>query len=95
MPKFEWDEGKNVSNRAKHRIAFEEAATIFEGPVFTMAEEDSNEEMRQRSYGLINGITVICVIHTDRGDATRIISARKATKNERELFNAYLKTANG
>jgi uncharacterized DUF497 family protein len=93
MHKFEWDEDKNVGNLAKHGISFEEAATIFEGPVFTLDGEGSHEEMRERSYGLINGITVICVIHTDRVEATRIISARKATKHERELFNAYLKKA--
>jgi uncharacterized DUF497 family protein len=98
MPKFEWDEAKNVANLAKHGIAFEEAATIFEGPVFTLADEgwaDERlvEEARERSYGLINGITVICVIHTDRGEATRIISARRATRAERELFNAYLRKA--
>ncbi len=95
MPKFEWDEDKNAANRAKHGISFEEAATIFEGPVFTLADEGSSEEVRERSYGLINGITLICVIHTDRGEATRIISARKATKSERELFNAYLRKARG
>ena len=39
MPKFEWDEAKNAANLAKHGIAFEEAATIFEGPVFTLADE--------------------------------------------------------
>jgi uncharacterized protein len=93
MPKFEWDEAKDAANLAKHGIRFEEAATIFEGPVFTADDEDSTEEARERSYGLINGITVICVIHTDRGEATRIISARKATRAERELFNAYLRKA--
>jgi uncharacterized DUF497 family protein len=93
MPKFEWDEEKSASNLARHRISFREAATIFEGPVFTLADGDSLDEVRERSYGLINGIAVICVIHTDRGDTTRIISARKATKNERELFNAYLRKA--
>ena len=77
MPKFEWDENKNASNLADHKISFEEAATIFEGPVFTSDDEGSDEEMRERSYGLINGITVICVIHTDRGEATRVICARK------------------
>jgi len=51
------------------------------------------DEVRERSYGLINGITVVCVIHTDRNGATRIISSRKATKSERDLFNAYLKAA--
>ena len=93
MPKFEWDEDKNASNLAKHGISFEEAATIFEGPVFTLADEGPAEELRERSYGLINGIAVVCVIHTDRDGTTRIISARKATKSERDLFNAYLKAA--
>ena len=93
MPKFEWDSDKNASNLAKHGITFEEAATIFEGPVFTLADEDPVEEARERSYGLINGITVVCVIHTDRNGTTRIISALKATKSERDLFNAYLKAA--
>ncbi len=95
MPKFEWDSDKNASNLAKHGISFEEAATIFEGPVYTLADESSPEELRERSYGLINGIAVVCVIHTQRGEATRIISARKATRTERELFNAYLKKAGG
>jgi uncharacterized protein len=93
MPKFEWDDAKNDANLAKHGISFEEAATIFEGPVFTLADEDSADEVRERTYGLINGITVVCVIHTDRNGTTRIISARKATKSERDLFNAYLKAA--
>lgn len=93
MPKFEWDEAKNAANLAKHGISFEEAATILEGPVLTAADEGSIDEPRERSYGLINGITVVCVIHIDRGEATRIISARKATKSERDLFNAYLRKA--
>jgi uncharacterized DUF497 family protein len=93
MPKFEWDPDKNASNLTKHGISFEEAATIFEGPVFTFADEDPAEELRERSYGLINGNTVVCVIHTDRDEVTRIISVRKATKSERDLFNAYLKAA--
>jgi uncharacterized DUF497 family protein len=95
MPKFQWDNDKNASNLAKHGISFEEASTIFEGPVYTGPDESSPEEMRERSYGLINGITVVCVIHTDRGETTRIISARKATRTERELFNAYLRETRG
>jgi uncharacterized DUF497 family protein len=93
MHKFEWDEDKNARNLAKHGISFEEARAIFEGPVFTLDDEESHEELRERSYGLINAMTVICAIHTNRGGARRIISARKATKHERELFNAYLKKA--
>jgi uncharacterized protein len=93
MHMFEWDEEKNAANLAKHGISFEEASTIFEGRVFTDEDVGSHDEPRERSYGLINGMTVVCVIHTDRTGATRIISARKATKHERDLFNAYLKKA--
>ncbi|HLZ04672.1 MAG TPA: BrnT family toxin [Bradyrhizobium sp.] len=93
MTAFEWDEAKNVLNLAKHRISFEEAAKIFEGPVLTYEDQDSDQEVRERSYGLLNGIVVVCVVHTLRGEKTRIISARKATKQERNLFHAYLKKA--
>jgi uncharacterized DUF497 family protein len=93
MAAFEWDEAKNAANVAKHGISFEEAATIFEGPVLSSDDAGSDDEVRERSYGLLNGIVVVCVIHTQRGAATRIISARKATKQERTLFHAYLQKA--
>ena len=93
MRRFEWDEEKTLANRRKHGIGFEEAATIFDGPVFSLEDEGDGDEIRERSYGLIGGVAVACVIHTDRNDTTRIISARKATPNERKHFNAYLKRA--
>jgi uncharacterized DUF497 family protein len=93
MRRFEWDEEKNRANRRNHGISFEEASTIFKGPVLSLDDEGHDGEIRERSYGLIGGIVVACVIHTDRDGATRIISARKATRNERELFDAYLKKA--
>jgi uncharacterized protein len=95
MSGFEWDEAKNLLNRQKHGISFGEAATIFDGPVLSLEDDGDPYEIRERSYGLLGGTVVICVIHTDRGGVTRIISARKATKNERKLFNAYLQKAVG
>jgi hypothetical protein len=93
MSRFEWDEDKNLANRRKHGISFEEAATIFDGPVLSLEDEGHHSEVRERSYGLIGGVVVACVIHTDRAGPIRIISARKATRNERKFFDAYLKTA--
>jgi uncharacterized protein len=90
---FEWDEEKNRANRRKHGISFEEASTIFDGPVLSAEDEEHHSEVRERSYGLLGGTVVVCVIHTDRNDRIRIISARKATSNEGKLFNAYLKRA--
>jgi uncharacterized protein len=95
MSRFEWDDDKNRANRRKHGISFEEAATIFDGPVLSLEDASDPSEIRERSYGLIGGLVVACVIHTDRDDTIRIISARKATPNERKLFNAYLKRAAG
>jgi hypothetical protein len=90
MGGFEWDPAKNTSNIEKHGLSFEEAATIFDGPTLT-GFDDSADEPREKSFGLIGGIVVACVIHTDHGDRIRIISARRATANERKLFDAYLK----
>jgi uncharacterized DUF497 family protein len=93
MSRFEWDEDKNRANRRKHGISFEEAATIFDGPVFSVEDEGHDDEVRERSYGLIGGAVVACVIHTDRDGTIRIISARKANRNERKDFDAYLQKA--
>jgi uncharacterized DUF497 family protein len=95
MSRFEWDEDKNRANRREHGISFEEAATIFDGPVFSVEDDSDPSEIRERSYGLIGGVVVACVIHTERDDTIRIISARKATPNERKHFDAYLKRAAG
>ena len=90
MGAFEWDPVKNAANLAKHGISFEEAATIFEGPILSYPDDDPDGEVRERSLGLLNGQTVSCVIHTDRGEKIRIISARKATSKERKDFYADL-----
>jgi uncharacterized DUF497 family protein len=95
MSRFEWDEEKNLINQRKHGISYEEARTIFDGPVLSLEDEGHHSEVRERSYGLIGDVVVACVIHADRGGATRIISARKATRNERKFFDAYLKKTAG
>jgi uncharacterized DUF497 family protein len=92
MAEFEWDDSKNHSNIQKHGISFEEAASIFNGPVLS-GPDDSTDEYREKSFGLVGGGVVVCVIHTERQGRIRIISARRATANERKLFNAYLKRA--
>ena len=95
MRQFEWDETKNLANQHKHRVSFEEASTIFDGPVLTAEDDGPYSEFRERSFGLIGGLVVACVVHTDRHEVTRIISARKATPKERKHFHAYLNKALG
>ncbi|MGE0116464.1 MAG: BrnT family toxin [Dongiaceae bacterium] len=93
MIEFEWDNAKNTMNRSKHGISFEEAATIWDGPIVTGQDEAHHSEVREISFGLIGGTTVACVVHTERNGKIRIISARKATNGERREFDAYLKKA--
>lgn len=98
MDGFEWDPAKDVANRRKHGLSFAEAATIFDGPVLSGPDSNGDgnrDEEREKSFGLVGGIVVACVIHTERHGKIRIISARRATANERKLFNAYLEKTLG
>lgn len=91
---FEWDANKDSDNRKKHGISFEEAAEIFQNDVLTIEDDSSYGELREISFGRLgpdgDAPLILCVVHTDRGGAYRIISARKATTQERKNFNVYL-----
>ena len=91
---FEWDEAKNQSNIKKHLISFEEAQTIFEGEVLTVEDERfPYSEERYISLGelvLAEGNLIIAVVHTERGERTRLISARKASRRERKRYYEYI-----
>lgn len=83
---MEWDEHKNEINKRKHGISFETAARVFEdlNRIELYDERHSSEEERYIVLGLVR--KVLFVVYTDRGDATRIISARKATAAETEVY---------
>lgn len=90
MIKFEWDENKNQTNQRKHGISFEEAKTVFydEYAILFDDPEHSAEEDRFLIIG-ITGTEKICIVsHCYRGNegTIRIISARKATKNEKKIY---------
>jgi uncharacterized DUF497 family protein len=85
MP-FEWDATKDRANRVKHRIGFREATEIFRG--FVLLADDVRHdygERRQIALGIYDG-DVIRVVFTERGDTTRIISAWKANRHDREIY---------
>ena len=86
---FEWDPEKAKANLKKHNIGFEEASTIFEDPQFIsfLDEEHSAEEERQITIGLSNKTRLLMAAHTQRKQHIRIVSARKATKNEEKFYN--------
>ena len=86
---FEWDEEKNKINVAKHKISFEQAREAFNDPFRLVAYDDVNsleDEDRSIIIGANKKNIVLFVVCTDRKGITRIISARKADKNERRMY---------
>ena len=94
--KFEWDERKNQLNIKKHNVSFEEAETVFQdvNAVYVYDEAHSIDEDRFNVIGRVDSIDQeITVCHCYRGDnddVIRIISARKATKEEIKLYKEGL-----
>jgi uncharacterized DUF497 family protein len=91
MPEFEWDQNKTRLNKSKHGLSFELASRVWDDPWHVILPENTyGGEERWLAIGSIGGITVIVVVHTyrlkHRGEVVRIISARKATPNERKLY---------
>ena len=89
--KFKWDEDKNEINKVKHGISFEDAETVFddENALFLYDEAHSENEERFIVIGLDINFRELTVCHCYRGDndeIIRIISARKATTNEINLY---------
>ena len=85
---FEWDEDKAVSNELKHNVSFEEAKTVFINPLAVIFddEEHSNDEAREIIIGHSQKNRLLLVSFTERPNAIRIVSARKATRNERKDY---------
>ncbi|MEN0039968.1 MAG: BrnT family toxin [Pseudomonadota bacterium] len=85
--KFDWDPEKSKANWKKHGVRFEDAQRIFHGPVVEVADNRFDyEEARANSLGLLDGVVILNVTHTDRDGTVRIISARHATKAERRFY---------
>ncbi|HDH09414.1 MAG TPA: BrnT family toxin [Chloroflexi bacterium] len=85
---FEWDEKKAKRNIRKHKVSFEEATTIF-ADLLSLTIPDplhSEEEDRFVTMGMSIKGRLLVVVHTERGDAIRIISARLATPRERRAY---------
>jgi uncharacterized protein len=85
---FEWDPEKAVQNLAKHGVSFAEAGTVFGDPLaITYSDPDhSDDEDRFLTFGHSSAGHLLVVSHTERGNKTRIISARRATRKERKLY---------
>lgn len=85
---FEWDQQKEQSNLVKHGVSFQEAQTVFDDPLYVdfYDPDHSQNENRYIIIGASSMGYILLVSYTERGNITRIISARKVTKQE---FKAY------
>ncbi|MEW5768258.1 MAG: BrnT family toxin [bacterium] len=85
---FEWDPDKAASNLKRHKVSFEEAATVFQDRLsVTVADPDhSTEEDRWIIVGLSHRFRLLIVSHTERGNRIRIINARELTPRERKEY---------
>ncbi|MDR2144129.1 MAG: BrnT family toxin [Treponema sp.] len=94
--RFEWDEDKDRLNVMKHGFSFNEITEVFDDPAFFEGYdiEHSDEELRYYGIGCLNNILVVVVFYTERGERTRIISARQAGADEKEAYNDYFKEIN-
>jgi uncharacterized DUF497 family protein len=85
---FEWDAVKASTNLRKHGVSFELALHVFTDPLaFSQQDRIEGGEQRWQTLGMVDGVLLLLVAHTVEdqadGEVIRIISARRATRNER------------
>ena len=87
---FEWDENKAATNQQKHGITFQEAATVFQDEdalqIFDPDHSEAEDRFILLGMSSILRILVVCHCYRDNDDVIRIISARKATRNESSTY---------
>jgi uncharacterized DUF497 family protein len=88
MPlRFEWDRTKARANEVKHGMSFEEARTAFGDPCsLTIHDSRSPIEDRYVLIGMTDRGRLVVVVHVERGDNLRLISARRPTRHERATY---------
>jgi len=88
---FTWTEEKNQLNKKKHGLYLSEVVDVFDDPhllEFYDTAHSSFDEDRYINLGRLHDTVILFVVTADKGDDTQIISARKATPKEQELYYA-------
>ena len=88
---FEWDETKDLQNLIKHGVQFRLASRVFRDPFRIEYYDETHSLMEDRYITIGLADSVLTVVYTERGRRVRLISARKATKEEREVYYGYCK----
>jgi uncharacterized protein len=85
---YEWDPAKAAANVQKHRVAFEEAASVFLDPAALTFSDPDHSEDEDRAITIDRSARqrVLFVAHAERDDRIRIISARRATRREQKQY---------
>ena len=85
---FEWNKGKAEANLAKHGVSFEEAKTVFDDPLFIdfYDPDHSEDEDRYIIVGQSQQHRLLIVSYTERQNIVRLISAREATRTEKDAY---------
>jgi uncharacterized DUF497 family protein len=89
---FSWDEEKDKRNQRKHGVSFEAAKLVFEDPLHISRQDRTEDgERRWQTIGMVGDVSLLLVAHTwedtgGDGEHVRIISARRATKLERKVY---------
>ena len=85
---FEWDKNKAASNLSKHGVSFDEARTAVDDPLYIdfYDPDHSYDEHRYIIIGQSRQNNLLVIAYTERGNVIRLISARQATRKERETY---------
>jgi uncharacterized DUF497 family protein len=86
VAEYEWDSAKAAANSAKHGVDFADAVGVFEDDSALTIEDTSTAEERSKTLGVDFLGRVLVVVYTYRNDRIRLISARKATAPQRDLY---------
>ena len=84
--RFEWDDAKAAANRAKHGVTFDQARRVFDDPLALELVTHVEGEERSITIGMAGRDLLIVVVSADRLGRIRIISARRATRLERQRY---------
>jgi uncharacterized DUF497 family protein len=85
---YEWNEEKAAANLEKHGVSFDEAATVFDDPLYIdfYDPDHSNDERRYLIIGTSTADRLLIISYTERDDVVRLISAREVTLGERKAY---------
>jgi uncharacterized DUF497 family protein len=92
--RFAWDEAKAAENRRKHGVSFEEGTTVFADGNARMKHDPDHSQKEDRfvllGFSARLRLLVVCHAYRKNDEVIRIISARRATPNERRQYGSYL-----